>query len=226
MSRSSFVVVLACGILACSRSPTEPSENDPGKPEPNSAAAPVVEPAIAPPPAPKFAVVPKEFQEKLELHHAKLELPPDYRIEVRGARGRVDFVAHPPGDAFALMYDFGAKPQDSSDLEPILVEAITAFTRNYTDGGLPGRQLVGPATKLGPELAARFGADEIIRVPFSPAPWITDAFACGVSFGMFRRDLGPMMLLVMTNDDAACKDPNGIGPESLGFSYVDRPSGE
>ncbi len=51
-------------------------------------------------------------------------------------------------------------------------------------------------------------------------------FGNGVAFGIFKRDVGIVMLLLLSKDDAACTDP--VDPEVFGFDFVDfsRPATE
>jgi hypothetical protein len=109
-----LVSMLTC--VACGSDPQPDSAPAPAPAKPEAAPEPEPEPEQKP----EFAALPEDMRAKLELYGATVQLPPDYRVVANKPGARVDFIARPPSGEFALLYDFGAPPADSPELEPIL----------------------------------------------------------------------------------------------------------
>ena len=187
--------------LACS------NRAEPGKSEPDVEVRPAE------------AAIPDDVAALFDSRRATLKLPAEFEVTMN-EDGRVDVWATPAGNKdYALGYDLGGEPADTSDIHPMAGRAMHVFLHNYATGDAPlGEDPVGPPTTLPSEEAARYGADVVIRACFEPADYLRGDFAHGVGYGFYKRDVGMAMALLLTDDAAACAEP--ADPGVFGFSYL------
>lgn len=168
---------------------------------------------------PTEAAIPDDVAQLLASRLATVKLPREFDVTLNG-EGRVDVWATPVGEkGYALGYDLGSEPADTSEIHPMAARAMHVFLYNYaTADSAPGHEPVGAPTTLSSDEAARFGADVVIRACFEPADYLRGDFAHGVGYGFYKRDVGMTMALLLTDDAGACAAP--ADPALFGFSYL------
>lgn len=175
-----------------------------------------VEPAEAPnmkQAEPKAAAVPATVQALLDERRACLELPGSVSIVEPEGKGRVQFEGVPSEGGFELAYSLGAVEADTSATEALAARMMHVFMYNFA-----ADDQVSPPTTLSEEIAKAHGADLAIRACFTPGPSLGDGkFGHGVAYGLFKRNVGTTLLLMVSEDAEACAQPPDL--ERFGFSY-------
>jgi hypothetical protein len=161
-------------------------------------------------------VVPASVAEILVERGLQLELAAGHRIETPDGRSRFAFVAEPEDGAYRLGYALGAAVEDTSSAEPMVARTAYVFTHNFARDDA---EVCSPQPELA-TVTASLGADEAYRLCFPPARWLGDTYRFGVSYAIFKKNVGLILLILLTNDPDAMHG----GPERFGLSFAPTPA--
>lgn len=191
----------------------EPKAEQQPEASPNVEAAQPEDPPKVEPAEPETAAVPATVQALLDERGACLELPGSVSIVEPEGKSRVQFRGVPSEGGFELAYSLGAVEADTSATEGLAGRMMHVFMYNFA-----ADDQIGPPTTLSEEIAKAHGADLAIRACFTPGPSLGDGkFGHGVAYGLFKRNVGSTLLLMVSEDAEACAQPPDL--ERFGFSY-------
>jgi hypothetical protein len=118
---------------------------------------------------------------------------------------RFDWTGVPPGGAHEVRWSFWVEGDDMEQMRPFLPQIVLSAAMNLT------REPACEPFEQPPEVARIVGADRVITVCFTPAPYMSDTYRFGVLHGLVRGEV-LVIVVVLANDRTGTMPlPDAIG---------------